>query len=75
MTGTRFVKCSECGEDCILGINSIIDDDQDRILCDGCSGVRRAVNGFVIEEYNAMPCACIDVAGDNPNCIVHGGGS
>ena len=62
------VTCPNCGEEYTLGVNGTVEG------CDGCTGARRAVNGFVIEDYSAKRCACINVIGDNPNCEIHGGG-
>ena len=59
-------KCTQCGEDCVLGVN--VTTEHGNIICDECSNTERDHKGMVVQPL----CCCYEILGDNPNCKVHG---
>ena len=61
--------CTQCGEECVLGVNAIIEHKQ--VHCDKCSGTVRGLGGFAFSPepqcIGTDPLRCDDL-----NCPVHG---
>lgn len=63
--GAKIETCSLCGHEYQLGVTGTVKG------CDSCTGTKRALNGFVIDENKT--CICLERIGDNGKCPVHGG--
>lgn len=48
MAGTVIDNCSKCGDECVLGINAIMDDG--KVVCDECANVKRGFAGLLLPE-------------------------
>ncbi len=61
------VTCPKCHEKYTLGVNGI------STGCDTCEGVTRDAGGFAWQDSYGQ-CTCLEHAGDDKHCPVHGKG-
>lgn len=64
-------NCIHCHHPFTLGVNGIETSKGD--VCDNCANVVRDQAGYAWVSQPEM-CMCYELAGDNPDCTVHGGG-
>ena len=61
------VECPKCHETYVMGVTGI------STGCDKCEGVTRDAAGFAWQDSYGQ-CTCLDYAGDDKRCVVHGKG-
>ena len=47
----QIENCSKCGEECVLGINAVME--HGKVVCDDCASVKRGFAGLLLPEEKA----------------------